>query len=260
MKITLAMSDPAAPIGVKMFGYEEISENAHWGRCRRSSYLIHYVLSGEGYFDSHPVKSGEGFLITTDTLHEYHSSEHNPWQYFWVSFSGPEAASVCEKYIQTDEHGIFSFGAFEQILRDLSKHIMLHSGQLTEARALGYFYLLMSCHENTCLTGNRYVEQAEKYMNANLHRRFTVTEIASAVGINDRYLYNLFIKHRGVSPKQYLGALKLSRGKDLLKNTDDSITEIAISAGFSDVLAFSRFFKTAEGVSPSAYRSEYRSK
>jgi AraC-like DNA-binding protein len=82
----------------------------------------------------------------------------------------------------------------------------------------------------------------------------SVFEVATSMNISDRYLYNLFVKQEGVSPKQYLTALRLSNAKRLLRETGHSISEIAVSVGFPDVLSFSRFFARHTGSSPTAFR------
>lgn len=104
------------------------------------------------------------------------------------------------------------------------------------------------------VTGNRYVEEAKKYMNIHFYRNISVTEIANSIGINDRYLYNLFMKYENISPKKYLSNLRLNRAKSMLEKTESTISEIAVSCGFSDVLTFSRFFSKRMNLSPTEYR------
>ena len=47
---------------------------------------------------------------------------------------------------------------------------------------------------------------------------------------------------------------KIEQAKQLLKKTDITVTQVANSVGFSDVLSFSRFFTSKMGVSPQKYR------
>lgn len=256
MKIVFTDFDPSARICVKNFGSETISCNAHWGRGSRNDFIIHYVLSGEGYFNGQKVCRGQAFLITPGMIHEYHSSQEHPWTYFWVLFSGVDAPALCEKYVRTEENGICVPLQFDARLAELSSRILRHTDHLTQMQALGYFYMLLSCHEPPAPTSeNRYVQQAEAYMKTHLYRKVPITEIADVLGINDRYLYNLFIKYRRTAPKQYLNTLRITYAQELLLATDNSVSEIAVSAGFSDVLTFSRFFKTHTGLSPTAFRT-----
>ncbi|MBR2860623.1 MAG: AraC family transcriptional regulator [Clostridia bacterium] len=236
------------------FGDETVSENAHWGKGSRDAFILHYVLEGEGYFNGREVKESQGFLITPMQMHEYHSSRNNPWKYSWVTFGGRLAEELCKKYVSADENGIFKFDFIPQLLI-LRDSILSSDGLLREAEALSYFFTLLSYHEKKAsVCGNRYVEEAKRYMNANFHRSTSITEIADAIGINDRYLYNLFIKHEGISPKSYLSSLKIRKAKKLLEGTDSTVSEIAVSIGFQDVLSFSRFFAKHEGISPTDYR------
>lgn len=77
--------------------------------------------------------------------------------------------------------------------------------------------------------------------------------ITLILGISQPYLYRIFVKKCGRSPKQYLEKCKLKEAKRLLCETDMSITEVANSIGFPDVLAFSKFFKHSTHISPSNF-------
>lgn len=260
MKMILTLHSKKDRLCIQSYGYEDIAKNAHWGRGCRDIYILHYVLSGEGYFNGQKVKAGQGFLITPQLLHEYHSSEDKPWRYFWVTFEGDLAEEICKNHINTDKNGIFDFN-FKSELLSLSDSILAEVNPISGARALGYFFMLMSYHEEkTEFCGNYYVQKAEKYMKENFYRRLTVTEIADNLGINDRYLYNLFVKHRGVSPKKHLNTLKLNRAIQMLKTDRYSISEIAVSCGFDDVFSFSKFFSRHIGMSPTDYKRHSRRK
>ena len=114
----------------------------------------------------------------------------------------------------------------------------------------------MSYHEKKEeFYGNKYVIEAKKYIERNFHLKITVSEIAQALYIDDRYLYNLFIKHEGKSPKKYLNDLRLQNACSMLRTGKYSITEVAVSVGFSDVLAFSRFFSNHMKISPTLYKN-----
>lgn len=255
MKSISVLKHGDEPITIDCFGYESISADAHWGRGARDGFILHYVLSGEGFFNGRRVGSGEGFIIRPREMHEYHSSRECPWTYFWVMFAGEGAEGACNSYIDSDEDGIFRFSGTERILN--LKELILSSGSsMNSTEALGYFYLLMacSCRPESCGSSNRYVSEAKRYMELNLHRSFRITEVARSIGISDRYLYNLFIMHEGVPPKAYLSSLRIKRARTLLGTTSCSVKEAAASVGFADSLAFSKFFSEREGVSPTEYR------
>lgn len=238
------------------FGRELKSEYAHWGRGSRDLYIIHYVLSGEGYFNGNKVQAGEGFLIKPYEMHEYHSSENKPWQYFWISANGFLADKMCSKYLDANENGVFKYD-FKSKLEALIDEVLSCDKSIGELLAISYFLKIMSWHEEVGVErkkSNAHIESAKRYITNNFHRAISITEIADALFIDDRYLYNLFIKYEGVSPKKYLNIVRLENACKLLKNSYYSITEIAVSVGFTDVLSFSRFFSKSMKMSPSEYR------
>ena len=243
---------------IAAFGYEDISKDAHWGRGRRNFFILHYVFAGEGFFNGNQVNSGKGFLIHPGQLHEYHSSETAPWKYLWVIFGGSSASDICKKYIKTGPDGIFEFD-LRMDIRNLRDSMFSEVSPLPESKALSYFFGLLSFHERkSVITGNRYVDAAKKYMNMHFYRNITISEVASSIGINDRYLYNLFVAYEHISPKKYLSQLRLNSARSMLANTDATISEIAVSSGFPDVLTFSRFFSKNMKLSPTAYRNSIK--
>lgn len=254
MKLITVENQITAPICVIAFGKEEISKDARYRKCVRPSYILHYVLSGEGFFNGRRVREGEGFLITPDAVSEYHSSEDKPWKYFFVIFNGDGAPELISRYVRSDGDGIFRLDRLQKLM-SLADGIVSEAASISDARALGYFYMLMSLHERTEQRDeNRHVHAAKKYIDINLYRSPSVSEVAREIKVSDRYLYNLFVKHEGISPKKYISDLRVQRAKAMLKNTVCSVSEVGGSVGFSDVLAFSRFFAKSVGVSPTAYR------
>jgi AraC-like DNA-binding protein len=68
-------------------------------------------------------------------------------------------------------------------------------------------------------------------------------------------LMRVFRKATDQTPIEYLVRLRIQRSMALLRNTDLSITEIALEVGFNDGNYFTRQFRKANDVSPSAYRA-----
>jgi len=256
MERIYATYDENDSVYVASYGIEADSEKAHWGRGKRNQTIIHYVLKGEGYYNGKKVKEGEGFFIPNESVHEYYSSKENPWQYFWVILEGKDADKLCHKYINMDKNKIFTYD-FKEELTYFAKKFFGVKRELSSAKAMGIFYLLMSYHENKeVISNNDYVAKAQQYMEQNYFRRVSICEIAKVLHISDRYLYNLFIQYTGISPKKYLNELRLRRACKMLKSADCNITEIAVSTGFDDVLTFSRFFSKHMKVSPTKYRQK----
>lgn len=252
----LAASESTAPLYVESFGYESDGSLAHWGPGQRKFAILHYIVSGKGFFNGHAVSAGQGFVIRKNELHEYHSSTDDPWNYFWVIINGSDANATLQK-VHPNPDGIFRWD-FAEALQTLIHHIFLHKTTLSPDRALGYFYLLLSCHQEAGPRSEapaQHIAQAKRFMNLHYMHRITIEEVAQSIPIHSRYLCRLFKESEGISPKAYLNRLRLHRAQELLQSSDLSISQIAASVGYENVLEFSRFFSSNLHVSPTAYRN-----
>jgi AraC-like DNA-binding protein len=57
-----------------------------------------------------------------------------------------------------------------------------------------------------------------------------------------------------MTPILYLNWIRIEKAKDLLENTDTSISEISELIGFQSIHYFSRYFKKKENCTPTEYR------
>jgi AraC-like DNA-binding protein len=71
-------------------------------------------------------------------------------------------------------------------------------------------------------------------------------------------LYRRFWKYFGVSPGQYVNAVRIRRACFLLTETDRSVGESAASVGIPDVFYFARLFRAATGKTATEYRGKRR--
>ncbi len=85
---------------------------------------------------------------------------------------------------------------------------------------------------------------------------FSLDELAEKYHISKYYLSRLFKKNTGYSPMQYLMMCRLATARELLEQTDKSISEVVWRSGFSDCSNFSRYFKAHTGKTPEEYRKE----
>ncbi|GHE22418.1 GlxA family transcriptional regulator [Halomonas urumqiensis] len=101
---------------------------------------------------------------------------------------------------------------------------------------------------------DRLVRRAIALLEQHLGEAVSMEALAGRVGTSRRNLERRFRETLGVSPQKFARDLRLHYGQWLLHYTGSSVTEIAELCGFADAAHFSRHFRSAFGVSPSAMR------
>jgi AraC family transcriptional regulator, carnitine catabolism transcriptional activator len=81
-------------------------------------------------------------------------------------------------------------------------------------------------------------------------------DIARAVGISLRQLQRLFMQGLSTTPSRHYRTLRLAKAHALLQQTKLSVTEVAMSAGFSSLEHFSRVYRSSFRRPPSADRRQ----
>ena len=95
------------------------------------------------------------------------------------------------------------------------------------------------------------------YISWHAQDNLRVSEIASYFGYNEKYLTTFFKKYSGITLKQHLLQTKMELAKSALSETNQPVSQIAFSLGFSDAHNFSNAFHKVTGLSPSEYRASY---
>lgn len=117
----------------------------------------------------------------------------------------------------------------------------------------GKFSQRHSTRELNGLSSVRLVALKE-YIRANVSQDVSLAQMASITGLSPKHLCRCFKQATGQSPYQYLLKLRMDEAKRLLRHGNPSMTEVALSTGFSTPSHFSTAFRKATGLSPSQFR------
>jgi len=99
------------------------------------------------------------------------------------------------------------------------------------------------------------VEKVTALIRQRYWENFSLSALASQVGMSKSRLSHRFHAVQGVTFRDYVLNIRLERAKALLAAGHVSITEVAQGVGFSDLPRFDKVFKRYTGVTPSAYRA-----
>jgi len=81
-----------------------------------------------------------------------------------------------------------------------------------------------------------------------------LSELASVAGLSQSYFSRAFRASTGMSPLQWLLALRVRRAQQMLLETDASLSDLALKCGFADQSHFTRTFHAIAGEPPGAWR------
>ena len=97
--------------------------------------------------------------------------------------------------------------------------------------------------------------KAFEFIEANFHRPLELKEVASNVGYSSAYLTNFMRQKTGRTVKQWIIERRMDQARQLLLDTERSITQIATDTGYVDTGYFIRQFKQLHGTSPNSWRN-----
>jgi len=99
------------------------------------------------------------------------------------------------------------------------------------------------------------ISRAASFIDEHYSEPLSLTRLSAHLGISKFALCRKFKNVQGVSFRNYLLHVRLTKARALLSTRQHTITEVAQMVGFSDLPRFDKVFKRATGSAPSAYRN-----
>ena len=103
---------------------------------------------------------------------------------------------------------------------------------------------------------SRWLARVLDWMNDEYSSTLTLTQASELAGVHPVHVSRSFRLILGCTFREHLTLIRLRKATDLLKRSLTDITGIAFACGFSDHAHFTRTFKRATGLTPTAYRTQ----
>ena len=100
--------------------------------------------------------------------------------------------------------------------------------------------------------------RAKDRMDASSHGDWPVRRLARVSGVSEAHFARSFKLAFGIPPHRYLLTRRIERATALLRDTELSITQIALHTGWESLGTFGRTFRDVTGESPGAIRARAR--
>ncbi|KJH70619.1 helix-turn-helix domain-containing protein [Aliterella atlantica] len=97
--------------------------------------------------------------------------------------------------------------------------------------------------------------QVLEYIDEHLHQEIKLADLAALLDMSQFHFSHLFKQRVNIAPYQYLLQQRIERAKQLLKQRDRSIIDIALECRFNSHSHLSKQFRQLTGMTPTAYRA-----
>jgi AraC family transcriptional regulator len=104
----------------------------------------------------------------------------------------------------------------------------------------------------------RWLSQARTLLHDRYRDQLRLAEVAGVVGVHPVHLARVFRLKYGTPVGAYVRGLRLTWAAARLTDSEDTIAQIALEAGFFDQSHFTRMFRRQFGLTPQAYRRAVR--
>ena len=245
---------------------------------------LFYVLSGDGNViiedSSYPVKPHALILFPAGTVYAWHtdqarlicvnfdytqSNSHLTQSFHPVSIDRFDRQNILDKPYFEDEPlfqkplYIPDASFLESRIKALSENFYMESKYKTRILSLLLSEILFTIAEHVTArqefsVGNNLTKQIISYVQNNYNKEINNQTISEEFHYSAAYINRILKKQLGKTVHEFLLKYRLDMAKDVLKNSDLPISEVALSVGFGDVPHFIKTFKKEVGMTPFAYR------
>ena len=165
----------------------------------------------------------------------------------------------------TDEYGIYTNGGGYSFLNLMIYLVEKYYDRQTAIYCSKIFQVEIDRNSQSAFAifsgqkshGDGMVEQAQAYIEENLHEKISFERLSSRFAVGRRNFDRRFIKATGNTPLEYSQRVKIESAKKALETSRQTINEVMYEVGYSDVKAFREVFRKITGMSPLEYRNKY---
>ena len=236
-----------------------IRANTGGQSCRHSDCFV-FVLSGEAYYEfaekSFSVAKGDLFYLPKGGCYTISITGH-PYTFIYTDFlfHRPEG-----EVLETDVYR--TGGSLEHTFRKLLN--LWHLGDFSDKlRCRGLLYEIYAVAvkaaalKELSTEHTHRLDQVMAYLQAHYaDPDLTVEQLASLYGTSTVHFRRTFSRLYHTSPMKFITALRLSKARELLLNTDLPVGDICTRCGYTSLYYFDRVFKREFGTQPLQLRKQ----
>ena len=243
-------------------GYSKSIKKHTSYRNYMDSFLFFTVIEGDGIlkYQNEEYRLKDNDCVFINCQNEYSHTSDN-WKIAWVHFNGKNLNSIFNKYLERDGKITFSSNNnnYLNIINSIyniadSSDYLKDMNIYTELVNLLNNLMAETIYEDSNKNRKYNLDSIKQYIDNSYLENISLDQISAQFYINKFYLTRAFKEKYGTTINNYILEKRITKSKELLRFTDDSIEDIAIVCGIKDPNYFSRVFKKIEGITPKEYR------
>lgn len=245
--------------------YQEKGTNYNFSGEKHSYWELTYVDKGELLTTidgvSYHLKQGDLIFYAPMQFHTQSTFEKISSSYLTINFkmNFNHADLLCNKIFSLKRDSYFIVTKLIEELsndnlysNDLSlcylKQLIIQMLRLDNS----YFHSKPTTHMQQTYE-NELLNDILLYIDDNIYEKISVSTLCEHFCISTSMLHSLFRKNMNNTAKNYINELKLSKSKELIRNSTHTLSEISEMLGFSSIHYFSKKFKSYFNISPTEY-------
>lgn len=155
------------------------------------------------------------------------------------------------KHIPKEQHDSIDL---DIIFHEFNSRDYLLAYKSSEKLKEDLYYAVGQTINTTCTDDQDVIFEIKTYIQDHYADNLNAAEIAQKFFLNASYLSTLFKEKTGLNLTAYVEGIRMEKAKHLLEKSSQSVTDVAIAAGYSDSSYFSKVFKRYSGMTPRQYR------
>lgn len=223
------------------------------------------------------LKGGNLLILRPGVLHGPPKGQLKPGKFLWLRIGPWPARLAGSPFLPEDYRALLdalehSAGAIRAMDPTLKSHVASYWRMVNQFAARGE--TAVSSVKLRAMTGLLLIRVADclrkrarpdthpdpmvraacSYMAERFSEALTVRQIAAHIGYDASWFQKRFRAQMGAPIGSHLQSLRVEKAKDLLRDGQADVTQIALQVGFSSSQSFARAFRKFTGQSPSEYR------
>lgn len=255
-----------------------------------------FVTAGTLYMEEnnkrYTVDERQFLILPPNRLHKGYKCCDKPTNFFWLHFYTTGSFSYADKpiydinhkqkanyqfikepfHISLPQYGYLNLEQQSQMAECMNAIVQVkidkkrpkkdfYSSAVSQIKSQQLFFSILSILCDVNISGDKDVAQdIYDYFNLFYKEPFDLKKLAAEYAFHPTHIIRCVKKKYGISPLQLLLNIRINKTKELLVETNHTISQIGMEVGFEDNAYFTKQFKKIVQQTPTEYRNQFRNK